>query len=138
VGRGTAPDDAVDLAAVSQDDKQRDRLRVEALRQTRIGADVDLDDLESPGMASRQVLQHRADHAARTAPLSPEVDDHRHGRHLLVGEAALVACDHPRQARKRLILAGTEEMIRAAVLRPVARASGLRRRLWRETVSDSR
>jgi exodeoxyribonuclease V alpha subunit len=34
------------------------------------------------------------------------------------------------RARKRLILAGTEEMIRAAVSRPVARASGLRGRLW--------
>ena len=34
------------------------------------------------------------------------------------------------RARERLILAGTEEAIRAAVARPVARASGLRRRLW--------
>jgi exodeoxyribonuclease V alpha subunit len=34
------------------------------------------------------------------------------------------------RARHRLILAGTEEMIRAAVGRPVARASGLGRRLW--------
>jgi exodeoxyribonuclease V alpha subunit len=36
------------------------------------------------------------------------------------------------RARKRLILAGPEEAIRAAVARPVARASGLRRRLWGE------
>jgi exodeoxyribonuclease V alpha subunit len=34
------------------------------------------------------------------------------------------------RARQRLILAGTEEAIRAAVSRPVARASGLRWRLW--------
>jgi exodeoxyribonuclease V alpha subunit len=34
------------------------------------------------------------------------------------------------RARQRLILAGTEETIAAAVKRPVARASGLRRRLW--------
>jgi exodeoxyribonuclease V alpha subunit len=34
------------------------------------------------------------------------------------------------RAREHLILAGTEEAIRAAVARPVARASGLRRRLW--------
>ena len=34
------------------------------------------------------------------------------------------------RARKLLILAGTEESIRAAVDRPVARASGLRGRLW--------
>jgi exodeoxyribonuclease V alpha subunit len=34
------------------------------------------------------------------------------------------------RARRHLILAGTEETIRAAVARPVARASGLGRRLW--------
>jgi exodeoxyribonuclease V alpha subunit len=34
------------------------------------------------------------------------------------------------RARKELILVGTEETIRAAVTRPVARASGLRWRLW--------
>jgi exodeoxyribonuclease V alpha subunit len=34
------------------------------------------------------------------------------------------------RARERLILAGTEETIRAALSRPVARASGLRSRLW--------
>ncbi|MEO8690136.1 MAG: exodeoxyribonuclease V subunit alpha [Solirubrobacteraceae bacterium] len=34
------------------------------------------------------------------------------------------------RARARLMLVGTEESIRAAVDRPIARASGLRRRLW--------
>ncbi len=34
------------------------------------------------------------------------------------------------RARRRLVLVGTEETIRAAVSRPVARASGLRGRLW--------
>ena len=34
------------------------------------------------------------------------------------------------RAEKRLILAGTEEAVRAAVSRPIARASGLRERLW--------
>jgi exodeoxyribonuclease V alpha subunit len=36
------------------------------------------------------------------------------------------------RARERLIVAGTQATIRAAVSRPVARASGLRRRLWGE------
>ena len=40
------------------------------------------------------------------------------------------------RARERLILAGTEEAIRAAVARPVARASGLRWRLWGEQTAD--
>jgi exodeoxyribonuclease V alpha subunit len=35
------------------------------------------------------------------------------------------------RARSRLMLVGTEESIRAAVDRPIARASGLRQRLWR-------
>jgi exodeoxyribonuclease V alpha subunit len=34
------------------------------------------------------------------------------------------------RAQRKLILAGTEESVRAAVSRPVARASGLGRRLW--------
>ena len=34
------------------------------------------------------------------------------------------------RAQERLLLAGSEEAIRAAVTRPVARASGLRERLW--------
>jgi exodeoxyribonuclease V alpha subunit len=41
------------------------------------------------------------------------------------------------RARKHLILAGTEEAIRAAVSRPVARASGLRRRLWAGETIDT-
>jgi exodeoxyribonuclease V alpha subunit len=36
------------------------------------------------------------------------------------------------RARRELILVGTEEVVRAAVARPVARASGLRERLWGE------
>ncbi len=34
------------------------------------------------------------------------------------------------RARERLVVIGTEEMVRAAVARPVARATGLRERLW--------
>ncbi len=34
------------------------------------------------------------------------------------------------RARTRLVVAGTEDAVRAAVRRPVARASGLRARLW--------
>ena len=36
------------------------------------------------------------------------------------------------RAQERLILVGTEEPIRAAVERPITRASGLRRSLWSE------
>jgi exodeoxyribonuclease V alpha subunit len=37
------------------------------------------------------------------------------------------------RARRELILAGPEDAVRAAVRRPVARASGLRRRLWADS-----
>jgi len=42
------------------------------------------------------------------------------------------------RARRELILVGTEEAVRQAVARPVARASGLRERLWGGTVSQTR
>ena len=41
------------------------------------------------------------------------------------------------RARTRLIVAGTEEAIRAAVARPVARASGLGARLWAPTLEGA-
>ncbi len=40
------------------------------------------------------------------------------------------------RARTRLVLAGTEDAVRAAVTRPVARASGLRDRLWGPALSS--
>ena len=36
------------------------------------------------------------------------------------------------RARGHLILVGTEAAVRAAITRPIARSSGLRRSLWRE------
>jgi exodeoxyribonuclease V alpha subunit len=47
--------------------------------------------------------------------------------HILTRELLYTAVT---RARRRLILAGTEETVRAAIARPVARASGLRRQLW--------
>ncbi len=40
------------------------------------------------------------------------------------------------RARERLILVGTEDLIRSAIERPITRASGLRRSLWGETLLD--
>jgi exodeoxyribonuclease V alpha subunit len=50
--------------------------------------------------------------------------------HILTRELLYTAVT---RARRRLILAGTEETVRAAIARPVARASGLQRRLWGQT-----
>jgi exodeoxyribonuclease V alpha subunit len=49
------------------------------------------------------------------------------GSRILTRELLYIAVT---RARGRLILVGTEEMVRAAVGRPVARASGLGERLW--------
>ena len=38
------------------------------------------------------------------------------------------------RARERLILVGTEDLIRSAIDRPITRASGLRQALWDESV----
>jgi exodeoxyribonuclease V alpha subunit len=40
------------------------------------------------------------------------------------------------RARRHLTLAGSEEAVRAAVNRPISRASGLRRSLWRQASDD--
>jgi exodeoxyribonuclease V alpha subunit len=59
---------------------------------------------------------------ATAAILLPEPTSHVLTRELLYTAVT--------RASENLILAGTEEAIRAAVRRPVARASGLRERLW--------
>ena len=56
------------------------------------------------------------------AVLLPEPDSRILTRELLYTAAT--------RARERLVVVGTEEAVRAAVGRPVARASGLRSRLW--------
>ena len=58
------------------------------------------------------------------AVLLPEPDSRILTRELLYTAAT--------RAREQLILVGTEEAVRTAVARPVARASGLRERLWGE------
>ena len=40
------------------------------------------------------------------------------------------------RARERLVVVGAEKTVREAVARPVARASGLRGRLWAEPLGD--
>jgi exodeoxyribonuclease V alpha subunit len=59
---------------------------------------------------------------ATAAVLLPDPTSHILTRELLYTAVTRV--------RERLILAGTEETVRAAVARPVARASGLEWRLW--------
>lgn len=64
------------------------------------------------------------------AVLLPEPDSP-----ILTRELLYTAVTRP---RRRLILTGSPESVRAAVDRPVARASGLRHRLWAEEPSSDR
>jgi exodeoxyribonuclease V alpha subunit len=41
------------------------------------------------------------------------------------------------RARERLILVGTEDLVRTAIERPISRASGLRKALWGEADRSS-
>src|SRR6266550_1438394 len=86
-------DDAIGLAAVLEQDHGRDGADAEAPGGDRIGVDVELRDAELLALLVRDVFEDRRDHAARTAPCRPEVDEHRHVRLQDVLLEALVADD---------------------------------------------
>jgi uncharacterized membrane protein (GlpM family) len=57
--------------------QHRNRLDTELGRDLRILVDIDLGDLDLAGHLRRDLIESRGDHAARTAPFGPEIDDHR-------------------------------------------------------------
>src|ERR1700704_804576 len=69
-------DDTIGLAAVLEQDHGRDRADAEAARSDRIGVDVELGDADLVTLLARDLLEDRRDHAARTAPRRPEIDEH--------------------------------------------------------------
>ena len=74
-----------------------DGLHSEALRQLRRAVDVDLDQLDLPGLLPGQLLQRGADHPARPAPGRPQVHQDR-DRGLLgnLGEVRISGVGDPR------------------------------------------
>src|SRR6202040_748887 len=52
----------------------RDAADIEVHRPVLVLVDVQLRDREAAGLLDGDLLEHRGDHAARTAPLCPEID----------------------------------------------------------------
>src|SRR5207237_7983317 len=73
---GHEADDALDSLAVREQDHRRDARDAEVHRRVLVLVDVELDDPQLAGLLSGDLLQNGSDHAARAAPLRPEVDEH--------------------------------------------------------------
>src|SRR6266851_6761229 len=69
-------DDAVGLPTVLEQDHARDCPDAEAPRGDRIGINIELRDADLVALLVRDVFEDRRDHAARTAPRRPEIDEH--------------------------------------------------------------
>ena len=65
---------------VVEDEQRRDAHHVEPPGEVRVLVDVQLGDLQLAGVLGGDLREDGGDHLARTAPLGPEVDDHRHVR----------------------------------------------------------
>ena len=74
---GHEADDALDCFAVLEQDHRRDAADAEVLGSVLVFVDVELDDLELARLLDGDLLEHWANHAARTAPLCPEIDQDR-------------------------------------------------------------
>ena len=66
--------------AVLEQHQRRDRHDAVLRRGARVLVDVELDDLDLVAHRAGDLLERRRDHAARAAPLGPEVDHDRAGR----------------------------------------------------------
>jgi hypothetical protein len=69
--------DAIDLPAAFHDQQHGNALDVETLRRRGILVDVQLRDAKAAAHFLRQIVDHRRDHPAWSAPGSPQVDQHR-------------------------------------------------------------
>src|SRR5262245_37689458 len=74
--RDGADDLLLHLAAL-EEDQVRDAADAIARRGLRVLVDVHLEDLQLPVVFPRQLLDHRRDRPARSAPRGPEVDQDR-------------------------------------------------------------
>ena len=64
-------------SAVLKQNQGRDAANIELRRNALVFIHVHLGDLEFVTVVSREFFQNRANHLARTAPLSPEVEQYR-------------------------------------------------------------
>src|SRR5262245_41878712 len=96
---GHRADETVDLLAATEEDQERDALGAVARRDLGRAVDVQLDHLEQARELTPHALDDRADHAARPAPLGPEVDEHRDVGVYRTVEFLRIGVDDPRQRR---------------------------------------
>src|SRR5438874_5726409 len=104
-------EDASLLHAVLEKDEQRNSVNAETYGALRILVDIQL---RHPHVASlrRELFQHRRDHATRSAPRRPEVDDRR----TTVGDHAIevVVRHFDRHAAQRRLATPANRMLSAA------------------------
>ena len=72
---GLRADGGSDNGVIPQQHEHRDALHTEGLRQLRLFVDIDLAD-GNLGMGRGDLLDDRGHHAARAAPLRPEIQQH--------------------------------------------------------------
>jgi hypothetical protein len=66
------------MMAVAERHHRRNALDPEGARQILVGVDVDLDQIDLAAARGHRALEYGTKLPARTAPLGPEVDHHRH------------------------------------------------------------
>ena len=74
---GLRADEAVDRVAVLEQEDAGEAAHAELGGQSRVGVGVDLGQLEAAVHLAGQPLEHRPEHATGSAPVGPEVDQHR-------------------------------------------------------------
>lgn len=98
---------AVDDLTSPHQQERRDALHGETSRHARRGVGVHLDELHASRELVRELVQHRADHAARTAPRRPDVDQNRERPGVgNLRERAVISLRDPRQRLVTLSAAG--------------------------------
>jgi hypothetical protein len=70
-------DDLIGYLSALEDQKRGDAANVELARGLDVFIDVELDDLQFPGMFLGNFFYRRRQHMARAAPIGPEIHHHR-------------------------------------------------------------
>src|SRR5689334_20436132 len=78
----SSSDDAVDLAAVLENEQRWDALNAKTCRGPWVGIDIELADESPAGHFRGDLLDDGSDHPARTAPRGPEIEQNRQRRRL--------------------------------------------------------
>ena len=110
--------------AVAQNHQRGNGLHTESLLQFRCLVHVDLHELDPAGEVGSHLLERRADHPARPAPLRPQIDKHRNlGLLGDLTEGVVASVGNPRQLLVAIPAPGSSgRSCRDAVCPPAIRA----------------